>query len=177
MDAEARATWARAADAATALEQSEVVRLGLVDSVQVTTFLPYHLWEVAERLARLSALRAEHQDILRGVDADDPDVAALLAPQRRAHELAAEDIERRVRQLEVFAELTGKADAARRREQAVRRLATLTEPHRELLAEIGHSAADDGLAGQLAGDIQVIIDQANEAVRQANEAGRSLVLP
>lgn len=64
-----------------------MVRLGLVDSVQVTTVLPYHLWEVAERLARLSALRVQHKAILRGVDADDPDVATLLAPQRRTQQV------------------------------------------------------------------------------------------
>lgn len=177
MDAEARAVWTRALDAVGKLSQSQVVRLGLVDSVRVTTVLPYHLWEVAERLARLSALRAEHQAILRGVDADDPDVAAVLAPQRRAQELASEDIERRVRQLEVFADLVGQADAARRREQAVRRLAGLDDSHRELLAHIGQSPGDDAMAEQMSLDVQAIIEQANEAVRQANEAGRSLVLP
>lgn len=177
MDREALATWTRAVQAATNLRKSEVVKLGLVDSVQVTTVLPYHLWKIAERLARLSSLRAQHQAILRGVDADDPDVAALLVPQRRVHELASADIEQRVRQLEEFAGLVGKADAARRREQAVRQLATLNDSHQELLAHIGQSAGDDALSEQVSFDVQVIIDQANEAVRQANEAGRGLVLP
>jgi hypothetical protein len=127
MDAQASAVWTRAVDAATKLTESEVVRLGLVDSVQVTTVLPYHLWDIAERLARLSALRVQHKAILRGVDADDPDVATLLAPQRRAQEAADTDIEQRVRQLEVFTELVGQADAARRRERAVRKLATLND--------------------------------------------------
>jgi hypothetical protein len=143
----------------------------------VTTVLPYHLWEIAERLARLSALRAEHQAILRGVDADDPDVATVLAPQRQVQEIANADVERRVRQLEAFAGLADRADAARRREQAVRQLATLDDPHRELLADIGQSAGDDGLAEQLSLDVQAVIDQADEAVRQVNEAGRGLVLP
>lgn len=177
MDARARAVWARACDAATKLEESEVVRLGLVDSVQVATVLPYHLWEVAERLARLSALRVQHKAILRGVDADDPDVATLLAPQLRAHEAADADIEQRVRQLEVFTELVGQADAARRRERAVTKLATLNDSHAELLAHIGQSAGNDALTEQMTVDVQTIIDQADEAVRQANEAGRSLVLP
>jgi hypothetical protein len=177
MDAEARATWQRAADAASKLEESEVVRLGLVDSVQVTAVLPYHLWEVAERLARLSSLRAEHQAILRGVEANDPDVATLLAPQRRAHELANADIERRVRRLEGFADLVGQADTARRRERAVRQLVTLNDSHQELLARIGESADDDELAERMSVDVQAIIDQADEAVRQANEAGRGLVPP
>jgi hypothetical protein len=177
MDAQAHAVWARACDAATRLQASEVVRLGLVDSIQVATVLPYHLWEVAERLARLSALRVQHEAILRGVDADDPDVATLLAPQRRAHEVADADIEQRVRQLEVFTELVGQADAARRRERAVSKLATLNDSHAELLAHIGQSAGNDALTEQMTVDVQAIIDQADEAVRQANEAGRSLVLP
>ncbi len=177
MDAQARAMWTRAADAVSALEQSDMVRLGLVDSVRVTTVLPYHLWEIAERLARLSALRAEHQAILRDVDANDPAVAAVLAPQRQAQEITNADVERRVRQLEAFAGLAGQADAARRREQAVRRLATLDDPHWDLLADVGQGAGDDGLAEQLSLDVQAVIDQADEAVRQVNEAGRGLVLP
>jgi len=177
MDAEARAVWTRAVDATRALRQSQVVRLGLVDSVQVMTALPYHLWEVAERLARLSALRAEHQEILRGLDANDPDVTTLLPPQRRARELASEDIERRVRQLEVFANLVGQADAAWQREQAVRRLASLNDSHQELLAHVGESPGDDAMAAQISLEVQAIIDHANEAVRQANEAARSFVVP
>ena len=177
MDAQARAVWARAVDAATKLMESEVVRLGLVDSVQVTTVLPYHLWDIAERLARLSELREQHKAILRGVDADDPDVAALLAPQRRAQQAADMDIQQRVRQLEVFTRLVGQADAARRRERAVSKLATLNDSHAELLAHIGQSAGDDSLTEQMTVDVQAIIGQADEAVRQANEAGRSLVLP
>ena len=177
MDAEARAVWTRAVDAVRRLRQSQVVRLGLVDSVQVMTVLPYHLWEVAERLARLSALRAEHQAILRGLDPNDPDVTAPLPPQRRARELASEDIERRVRQLEVFADLVGQADAARRREQAVRRLASLNDSHQELLAHVGESPGDDAIAEQISLEVQTIIDHANETVRQANEAGRTLVVP
>jgi hypothetical protein len=124
----------------------------------------------------LSALRAEHQAILRGVDAKDPDVAAVLAPQRRAHELASADIERRVQQLEVFADLVGQADAARKREQAVRQLARLNDSHRDLLAHVGQSPGEDAIAEHMSLDVQSIIDQANEAVRQANDAGRSLVM-
>ena len=177
MDTAGRAQWKRAVSAANDLRKSEVVKLGQVDSVQVTTVLPYHLWDLAERLATLSALRERHQQILRGVDADDPDVATLLGPQRRAHELANADIEQRVAQLELFAKLTGQADAARRRERAVRQLATLNDSHAELIAHIGQGTGADVLAEQVSVDVETIIDQANEAVRQANEAGRSLVLP
>jgi hypothetical protein len=177
MDAPGRALWKRAVNAANDLTKSDVVKQGLVDSVQVVTVLPYHLWDIAERVATLSALRTQHQQILPGVDTDDPDVATLLGPQRRAHELANADIEERVAQLELFAKMTSQADAARRRERAVHQLATLNDSHAELIAHIGQGTGAEGLAEQVSVDVESIIDQANEAVRQANEAGRSLVLP
>jgi hypothetical protein len=177
LDAAARQSWQRAVVAAEKISRSDVVRQQLIDSVRVTTVLPYHLWDIAERLARLSALRANHEDILDGVADDDPDVAVVLDPQRRAHELAADDIERRVHDLEVFACRVEEADAARHREEAVRRLADLNDVHRDLLARVGSDA--DPLGGDLPAthDVQAVIDQANKAIRAANEAGRSLALP
>ncbi len=176
MDPAARALWTRAADAANKLGASDAVRSGLVDSVHVSTVLPYLLWDIVERLAQVSALRGEHRAILGEVDEDDPSVAALLVPQRQAHELADADIECRVSQLEAFARLVGQADAARARERAVRQLATLNDSHTELLARISHGnrTGSDGLAEQLPVDVQMLIDQADEAIERANEAGRGL---
>jgi hypothetical protein len=174
LDATARQTWQRAVVAVEKISRSEVVRLQLIDSVRVMTVLPYHLWDIARRLAQLSALRADHEVILEGVADDDPDVAVVLNPQRRAHELAGDDIERRVRDLEVFAARVEEADAARRREEAVRRLADLNDEHRDLLAHVGDG---DGSDMPAANDVQSVIDQANAALRAANEAGRSLALP
>jgi hypothetical protein len=141
------------------------------------TVLPYHLWDVAERLARLAALRADHRAILDGVADDDPDVAVVLDPQRRAHDLATRDVERRAGDLEAFAALVADADAAIRREEAVRRLADLNDVHRDLLARVAGPA--DALGSDLPepGDVQAVIDQAAKAIRAANEAGRSLCLP
>jgi hypothetical protein len=177
MDAGARALWTRAARAASQVQRSEVVKNGLIDSVQVTTVLPYHLWDIAERLARLSALRTRQHALAREVDAADPEVTAVLAPQRRAHEIVSADVDRRVRQLEVFAGLTGKADAAKRRERAFRELTALNEPHRELLSGVGHGTGADELAEQMSVDVEAIIGQADEAVRQASEAGLGLLPP
>jgi hypothetical protein len=177
LDAASRQWWQRAVCAVNSVASSGVMRLRLIDSVRVTTVLPYRLWDIAEQLARLSALRADHEQILDGVPADDPDVAIVLGPQRRAHELAACDIERRVRDLEAFAGSVDDADAALRREQAVRQLADLNDVHRELLARVGNGI--DRLDGDLpiTHDVQAVIDQANKAIRAANEAGCSLALP
>lgn len=177
LDATARQAWQRAIVAAKRIERSDVVREQLIDSVRVTTVLPYHLWEIAERLACLSALRADHRAILDGVADDDPDVAVVLDPQRRAHELAAADIERRVRDLEVFASCVAEADAAVRREEAVRRLADLNDVHRDLLAHVGSRTGGLGSDLPHVHDVQAVIDQATKAIRAANEAGRSLALP
>jgi hypothetical protein len=174
LDTAAQQTWQRAVVAAEKISRSDVVRQQLIDSVRVTTVLPYHLWDIAKRLAQLSALRSDHEAILEGVAVDDPDVAEVLDPQRRAHELAGGDIERRVDDLEVFASRCEEADAARRREEAVRRLADLNEEHRDLIAHVGDG---DGSGLPAANDVQTVIDQANEALRAANEAGRSLALP
>jgi len=177
LDAAARQGWQRAIVAAKRIGRSEVVREQLIDTAAVTTVLPYHLWDIAERLARLSALRADHKAILDGVADDDPDVAVVLDPQRRAHELASDDIELRVRDLEVFADCVADADAALRREEAVRRLADLNGVHRDLLARVG--SRNDGRGSDLpqVHDVQAVIDQATKAIRAANEAGRSLALP
>ncbi len=171
MDAEARQAWQRAVLAASKTTRSDVVRQQLIDSVRVTTVLPYHLWDVAERLAQLSALRDNHRDILAGVADDDPDVAVVLEPQRQAHALAVADVERGVRDLEMFASRVMEADAAKRREEAVRRLADLNDVHRDLLAKVG-----GGNDLPETHDVQAVIDQANKAVRAANEAGRSLAI-
>jgi hypothetical protein len=63
------------------------------------------------------------------------------------------------------------ADAAKRREEAVRRLADLNDVHRDLVSRVG-----GGSDLPETHDVQAVIDQANKAVRAANEAGRSLAL-
>ena len=177
LDGEAMILWSRADRAVSRITNSDVMKQQRIDAVRVSKVLPYHLWDIGEKLARLSALREEHHEILAGLDAGDPDVEVVLGPQRRARALAEADIERQIRQLEVFADRTEEADTAIRRELAMRRLATLNDPHADLLARIGPSGEDAEIAALTSHDVQAVIEQAGEAVRQANEAGRSLGLP
>ncbi len=108
---------------------------------------------------------------------DDPDIAVVLGPQRRTHDLAVADAERQTRLLEAFAGQVQEADAAVRREDAIRRLATLNGSHADLLARIGRPGEDDQITDLTSHEAQAVIDRANEAVRKGNEAGRSLILP
>ena len=114
------ARWQRASQAARTIRASESVRLGLINSVEVAAVLPYHLWDVAERLALLSGPERRQASILRDLDVTDPDVQLVLGPQRKAHELALADIDRRIGRLEEFAALASRADAARKRRRAWR---------------------------------------------------------
>jgi hypothetical protein len=56
---EYRTTWQLTRQVADIIERSEVVRLGLIDSIRVAAVLPYHLWDIASRLAMLSGTQQE----------------------------------------------------------------------------------------------------------------------
>jgi hypothetical protein len=177
LEGNALARWQRASQAARTTRASESVRLGLINSVEVAAVLPYHLWDIAERLALLSGPARRQAAILRDLDATDPDVQVILGPQRRAHDLTIADIERRISRLEDFAALAAKADAARKRQRAIEELAALNEDYEDLLVRLGDQ--DDVLtdAGRPAGELRAMTAAADDAVRRANEAGRALVLP
>lgn len=166
--------WKRAVDARNRIVRAEVVGAGHIDSVQIAEVLPQRLWEIAERLARLSEVRARQQEILGGIAPDDPDVAPAVSRQRRAQDIAAADVARRVRNLEAFADLVQRADSAIRKESVLTELHALDDKHADLIAAVGDTAADEDVAQRLADDVTAVIEQAREAIRQANDAARSL---
>src|ERR1700761_552879 len=169
--------WQRAGRAVGVVLQSDVVRLGIVDSVQVTAVLPYYLWDIAERLARLSGASSEQLRIIKRLDLHDPEVRDVLVPQLQAKKLALADVEGRIRRLEDFAELAVKADAAMKREKALKELAALNPAFEDALARRG--STDDELtpADRLGDELRAAAEVSAEAVRRANQAGRSLSIP
>ena len=177
LQGEELACWQRASQAARAIRASEAVCLGLINSVEVAAVLPYHLWDIAERLALLSGPGRRQSAILRDLDVSDPDVQVVLAPQRRAHELAVADIERRIGRLEQFAALAAGADAARKRRRALEELAELNADYQDLLVRLGDPENALTAAGRPADELRALAAEADDAVRRANEAGRGLVIP
>jgi hypothetical protein len=171
------ARWQRASQAARSIRGSEAVCLGLINSVEVAAVLPYHLWDIAERLALLSGPERRQSALLRDLDASDPDVQVVLEPQRRAYELAVADIERRIGRLEEFADLASSADAARKRRRALEELAALNADYEDLLVRLGDAENALGVTGRPAGELRAMAAEADDAVRRANEAGRALVIP
>jgi len=177
IDAEHWKLWRRAVDARNRIAGAGVVSAGRIDSVQVAEVLPQRLWDIAERLARLAEVRARHQAIMGDVPPDDPDVAPAVTRQRRAQELALADVTRRVADLEKFADLVDAADRAARKESIVRELNELDDAHAELLAGIDDTILDTELTHRLADDATAVIEQARQAIDQANEAALTLALP
>jgi hypothetical protein len=177
IDPEYRGMWDRAAAAGRRVAAADVVRCQLIDSVQVEAVLPQRLWEIAERLARLSEARARHREILSGGTTGGPGIAATVQRQRRVQDLAAADVARRVQALEALADLLAEAGAAARAETIASELADLNTIHADLLAGVGQTAADAEFAERMAGDAAAIIEQAREAARRAGEAALTLDVP
>jgi hypothetical protein len=177
IDAEHWKLWKRAVDARNRIAGADVVNAGQIDSVQVAEVLPQRLWDIAERLARVAEVRARHKQILGDVPHDDPDVAPAVTRQRRVQELALADAARRVSELENFANLVAAADLATRKETIVRELNDLDDTHADLLARIGDTDLDNDLTHRLTNDATAVIEQARQAIEQANEAALTLALP
>ena len=59
----------------------------------------------------------------------------------------------------------------------MRELNDLDDTHADLLAGIGDTDLDTDLAHQLADDATAVIEQARQAIEQANEAALTLALP
>ena len=169
--------WRRARKAAKAIQAADAVRLGLIDTVEITAVLPYHLWDIAERLALMSAAERRLPSILQDMDMTDPEVQAILGPQRQVYALAVADVEQRIGRLEEFAALAAKADAARRRKNVVTELAGLNPHYEELLVRLGEPADGLTVTGHAANQLRAVAAAADDAVRRANEAGRALVIP
>jgi hypothetical protein len=171
---ETASLWTRASRAARVIRISEPVTRGLIDSIQVSVVLPYHLWEVAERLALLSGSDGRQSGLLGDLDASDPEVRAVLDRQRATRDLTVTDIESRVGDLEGFADLAHRADAALKRERAIRELAGLNPEYDELRARLGGSDNVLAATGSVADELRAVASEAAAAVGRANEAGRTL---
>lgn len=165
LDRDAREVWSRAIAAANTIRTSEVVKLRLVDSVQVAAAMPQRLWEIAEGLARLSEARARQQESLRQAEQDDPYISVKVTSQDRKLTLAADRIGERVRKLEEFAGLLERADAGKHREATLERLGKVDDLLIDLLASTEGTADELDQAERLRLEVQAVIEQANEAAR------------
>ena len=191
LDREARRPWDRAAAAAAAIQASATVGAQLIDSAGMLSALPYHLWDIAERSARLSQLRQRLSAAMRDLDLDSARVQSVSQPLRQTAAMAADDIETRVRKLEELANLVRQADESRERllrqeREARKRIADQEEQARkqerafleleqindlayDILPLVGGSDAGPGVTGSEADDVRRVIRQSEDSLRHAEE--------
>jgi hypothetical protein len=191
LDGKARLAWDRATAAATAIQASATVSAQLIDSDRILPALPYHLWDIAERSARLSQLRQRLSAAMRDLDLNSARVQSVSQPLQQTSAMTADDIETRVRQLEELANLVRKADESRekllRQERAARkRIADQDEQARkqerafleleqindlayDILPLVGGSDAGPGVTGSEADDVRRVIRQSEDSLRHAKE--------
>ena len=165
MDRDAGEVWSRAITAVNTIGTSEVVRLRLVDSVQVAAAMPQRLWEIAEGLARLTEARVRQRESLRQAEEDDPYISVKVTSQDRKLTLAAERLRERVRKLEEFADLLAAADAGQQREATLERLGKVDDLLLDLLASTEGTSDELDQTERLRLEVQAVIEQANEAAR------------
>ncbi|GII95159.1 hypothetical protein Ssi02_53900 [Sinosporangium siamense] len=164
----------RAGSAVAAVLGSEVNRAGLLDDVRNTVTLPAQVWEIAQTLAQVDALRREHEAV---PDRRDPRIAVMLHAQGEALALATASVTRRVGALEDYAVQVVAADDALRRWETAQRLSTRSDAYRELLAR---TVRDELAVTQIEGlteDARRIEEALLSSVDQARRSGLRLVVP
>ncbi len=123
----------RAQDACTAVLGSQVHRAGLIDTVDNRVSLPEEVWQIAQRLAKLSAMHAEHRKL---VPRDLPSsLEDAFKPYNTALDAAWTSLSKRVRHLEQYAKQVVKADKVFHAHRRLEALAARTPDYQRLIAD------------------------------------------
>ncbi|MFI6791594.1 hypothetical protein ACIBG4_30125 [Nonomuraea sp. NPDC050383] len=171
-DEEARAVLARAQQAIGGVLRSHVNAEGLLDGARNGVLLPEQEWEIARLLAKLSALRSEHRELLgRGVA---PEVAAVVEPLERALATSEAAVVARVEALERYARHVADAERAYHAREQIEELRARLPRYEELLAESGADALSVPEIERLAQDADQLESVLRRSVSSAHEAFRYL---
>ncbi|GGL13647.1 hypothetical protein GCM10014719_14470 [Planomonospora parontospora subsp. antibiotica] len=152
--------------------RSQVNASRMLDDARNSVMLPAQEWEIARLLAKLSALRDEHDRL--GHDARTPEVAAAMAPLERALAASEAAVVARVEALERYAGHVAEAERAFRAHQQIELLRSRLPRYEELLAETGADALAVPEIDHLAQDAGRLERALRESVRSAHEAFRYL---
>ncbi|MGW0809708.1 hypothetical protein [Nonomuraea sp. NPDC002799] len=171
-DPEARLVLTRAQRAIGSVLRSHVNAEGLLDDARNAVMLPAQEWEIARLLAKLSALRVEHRELLaRGIA---PEVAAVIEPLERALSTSEAAVVARVESLERYAGHVAEAERAYHAQGQIEELRARLPRYEELLAESGADALAVPEIERLAEDADVLERTLRRSVRSAHEAFRYL---
>lgn len=171
-DPEALALMARTQRAVNSVLGSHVNAEGLLDDVRNAVMLPQQEWEIARLLAKLSALRAEHNQLIaRGVA---PEVAQAVQPLERALANSEAAVVARVEALERYAGHVADAERAYHARGQIEELRARLPRYEELVAESGADGFAVPEISRLADDADQLEETLRRSVGEAHEAFRYL---
>ncbi|WP_327582081.1 hypothetical protein OHA25_39935 [Nonomuraea sp. NBC_00507] len=172
LDEPARALMARAQEAVEQVVGSQVNAEGLLDDAGNAVMLPEQEWEIARLLAKLSELRAEHQEVVsEGVT---PEVAAVAEALGEALDSSQRAVLARVEALERYAGHVADAERAYRARRQIERFSARLPRYEELLAESGAGGSAVPELGRLSDDADRLEQALRDSVSSAHEAFRHL---
>ncbi len=171
-DQGARRLLGRAQRAVDSVLGSQVNAMGMLDDVRNAVMLPAQEWEIAQLLAKLSALRSEHHELTFG--GSTPEVAAAMAPLERALAGSEAAVVARIEALERYAGHVAEAERALYAHEQIERLRARLPRYEELLAESGADALAVPELNHLANDAGLLEEALRDSVRSAHEAFRHL---
>ncbi|MEV0583631.1 hypothetical protein [Nonomuraea sp. NPDC050310] len=123
----------RAQDAADAVLASDVNRAGYIDTIDNRVTLPEEVWQIATRLARLSAMHHEHGKLVP--KELPPGMDEAFKPYSSALDAAWTSLSKRVKNLERYAVQVRKADEVFRVHRRLEALAARTPDYQALVAD------------------------------------------
>ncbi|MBF8193254.1 hypothetical protein ITP53_47830 [Nonomuraea sp. K274] len=171
-DPEAALVLARAQRAIGSVLRTHVNAEGLLDDARNAVMLPAQEWEIARLLAKLSALRGEHKELLaRGIA---PEVVAVIEPLERALTESEAAVVARVEALERYAGHVAEAERAYHARGQIEELRARLPRYEELLAESGADAMAVPEIERLAQDADLLERTLRRSVESAHEAFRYL---
>ncbi|MEU7893089.1 hypothetical protein AB0B45_09495 [Nonomuraea sp. NPDC049152] len=171
-DPEALALMMRTQRAVNSVLGSHVNAEGLLDDVRNAVMLPQQEWEIARLLAKLSALRAEHNQLIaRGVA---PEVAQAVQPLERALANSEAAVVARVEALERYAGHVADAERAYHARGQIEELRARLPRYEELVAESGADGFAVPEISRLADDADQLEETLRRSVGEAHEAFRYL---
>lgn len=123
----------RAQNAVETILNSRVHRDGLIDTIDNQVTLPEEVWQIGQRLRRLSSMHAEQGRIIpRELP---PGMENAFKPYTKALDAAWTSLSRRVRHLESYAKQVLKADKVYQTHRRLEALAAKTPEYQQLIAD------------------------------------------
>lgn len=163
----------RAQDATDTVLTSQINREGLIDTIDNRVTLPEETWRIAQQLARLSAMTAEHHRI---VPRDLPtEAASAFAPYTAALDAAFESLSSRVQALEDYAWQVHRADQIYRAFQQLEVLKERTPEYERLLADVLRDEPVTGQVEQMSDRAEQVRELFQRSIDRARQAGAHLL--